>query len=200
MGFMGRQGEMPLENIGTIRMEHSMSLQEGDKQLMKQDGALSAIRSGKFLTFFLAGEEYGIEILKVHEIIGLLPITRVPQTRKYMRGVINLRGKVIPIFDARLKFGMPAIEGTNETCIIVVHIRGVEVGVIVDRVSEVVDIPEGEIEPAPAFGAGFNTEYILGIGKSQGRVKILLNIDRMLPSNELSQHDDSGATTEKLAS
>jgi purine-binding chemotaxis protein CheW len=177
-----------------------MGLQGSDKQPMKKDGTLSVTRSEKFLTFFLAGEEYGIEILKVHEIIGLLPITRVPQTRNYMRGVINLRGKVIPIFDARLKFGMPAAEGTNETCIIVVHIRGVEVGVIVDRVSEVVDIPVEEIEPAPSFGAGFNTEYILGIGKSQGRVKILLNIDRMLPSGELSQYEETNVAAEKLAS
>jgi purine-binding chemotaxis protein CheW len=181
-------------------MEYIMDAPVNGRQLNKQDGASGLTRSGKFLTFFLAGEEYGIEILKVHEIIGLLPITRVPQTRKFMRGVINLRGKVIPIFDARLKFGMPAIEGTNETCIIVVHIRGVEVGVIVDRVSEVVDIPEGEVEPPPSFGAGYNTEYILGIGKTQGRVKILLNIDRMLLTGETSQFEDVNSLTEKIAS
>jgi purine-binding chemotaxis protein CheW len=176
-----------------------MNSQNSSKQ-NKQDNASGYMRSGKFLTFFLAGEEYGIEILKVHEIIGLLPITRVPQIQNFMRGVINLRGKVIPILDARLKFGMPAIEATSETCIIVVHIRGVEIGIIVDRVSEVVDIPEGEIEPAPAFGAGFNTEYILGIGKTQDRVKILLNIDRMLLGTEVSQFEETNAVAEKLAS
>jgi purine-binding chemotaxis protein CheW len=176
-----------------------MNSQNSGKQ-HKQDSPSGQIQSGKFLTFFLAGEEYGIEILKVHEIIGLLPITRVPQIRNYMRGVINLRGKVIPILDARLKFGMPAVEATNETCIIVVHIRGVEVGVIVDRVSEVVDIPDGEIEPPPSFGTGFNTEYILGIGKSQDRVKILLNIDRMLLGSEMAQLEEANAIAEKLAS
>jgi purine-binding chemotaxis protein CheW len=181
-------------------MERLMNAQVNGRQKYIQDGTSGPIRSGKFLTFFLAGEEYGFEILKVHEIIGLLPITRVPQTTKFMRGVINLRGKVIPIFDARLKFGMPAVEGTNETCIIVVHIRGVEVGVMVDRVSEVVDIPEGDIEPPPSFGAGFNTEYILGIGKTQDRVKILLNIDRMLLVNEMAQHEDANVAAEKLAS
>jgi purine-binding chemotaxis protein CheW len=174
-----------------------MNSQNSGNQQQKQDGS---IRSGKFLTFFLAGEEYGIEILKVHEIIGILPITRVPQTSLFLRGVINLRGKVIPILDARLKFGMPAVEATNETCIIVVHLRGVEVGVIVDRVSEVVDIPEGDIDPAPSFGAGFNAEYILGIGKTQDRVKILLNIDRILISGELSKFEDTNSGAEKLAS
>jgi purine-binding chemotaxis protein CheW len=169
-------------------------------QQHKQDSPSGQIKSGKFLTFFLAGEEYGIEILKVHEIIGLLPITRVPRIKNFMRGVINLRGKVIPIVDARIKFGMPVVEATNETCIIVVHIRGVEVGVIVDRVSEVVDISDGEIDPPPSFGSGFNTEYILGIGKSQDRVKILLNIDRILLGSELAQLEEANAAAEKLAS
>jgi purine-binding chemotaxis protein CheW len=101
--------------------------------------------------------------------------------------VINLRGKVIPVVDLRLKFGMPAMESTSETCIIVVHIRGNEVGVIVDRVSEVIDIRDGEIEPAPSFGNGFNTDFILGIGTTQEKVRILLDIDRVLPSGELFQ-------------
>jgi purine-binding chemotaxis protein CheW len=170
-----------------------------DMSQNKSDNNTVSVRGGKFLTFFLSGEEYGIEILKVHEIIGLLPVTRVPHTQKYMRGVINLRGKVIPILDARLKFGMPAADATGETCIIVVHIRGVEVGVIVDRVSEVVDIPEGDIDPAPSFGAGCNTDYILGIGKTQDKVKILLNIDRVLLASELSQFEEVAAGTEKIA-
>jgi purine-binding chemotaxis protein CheW len=191
--------EAPPEKDGMTWMEPIMNAPVNGKQLHNQNGIADAIRSGKFLTFFLAGEEYGVEILKVQEIIGLLPITRVPQTRKFMRGVINLRGKVIPIFDARIKFGMPAVEGTNKTCIIVVHIRGVEIGVIVDRVSEVVDIPEGDVEPPPSFGSGYNTEYILGIGKTQGRVKILLNIDRMLLAGETSQFEDACSITEKIA-
>jgi purine-binding chemotaxis protein CheW len=140
---------------------------------------------GKFLTFFLAGEEHGIEILKVHEIIGMMPITSVPRTPSYIRGVINLRGKVIPIVDLRLKFGMESMDQTSETCIIVVHLKGVEVGIVVDKVSEVLNIAGGDIEDAPSFGAEVNTDYILGIGKSQGKVKILLDIDRVLSHTEI---------------
>jgi purine-binding chemotaxis protein CheW len=141
---------------------------------------------GKFLTFFLAGEEYGIAILKVHEIIGMLPITSVPRTPEFIRGVINLRGKVIPIVDLRLKFGMPAQNQTTETCIIVVHVEGVEIGIVVDRVSEVSNIPDDSIEAVPSFGADVNTDYILGIGKTQGKVKILLDIDRVLSTADVS--------------
>jgi purine-binding chemotaxis protein CheW len=107
---------------------------------------------GKFLTFFLAGEEYGIEILSVHEIIGVMPITSVPGTPDYICGIINLRGKIIPIIDLRRKFGMESKAQTAETCIIVVHVQGVEVGTVVDRVSEVLNIAAGDIEPPPSFG------------------------------------------------
>jgi purine-binding chemotaxis protein CheW len=140
---------------------------------------------GKFLTFFLAGEEYGIEILKVHEIIGLLPITRVPRTPGFIRGVINLRGKVIPVVDLRLKFGMESVAHTDETCIIVVQVRGAEMGIVVDKVSEVRDIASQDIEDAPSFGTDVNTDYILGIGKAEGKVKILLDIDKVLSTQEV---------------
>ncbi len=163
----------------------------------QSENVAATVRGGKFLTFFLSGEEYGIEILKVHEIIGLLPITRVPQVQRCLKGVINLRGKVIPVVDLRLKFGMPAAEATSETCIVVVHIHGIDVGVIVDRVSEVIDIHDGEIEPAPSFGTGFNTDFILGIGNTQEKVRILLNIDRVLPSGELFQCEDTAVSTTK---
>jgi purine-binding chemotaxis protein CheW len=142
---------------------------------------------GKFLTFFLAGEEYGIEILSVHEIIGMMPITSVPGTPDYICGIINLRGKIIPIVDLRRKFGMESIAQTAETCIIVVHVQGVEVGTVVDRVSEVLNIAAGDIEPPPSFGKDVNTDYILGIGKSQSKVKILLNIDRVIVTEQLVQ-------------
>ena len=145
---------------------------------------------GKYLTFFLSEEEYGIEILKVHEIIGRQPITRVPHTPYYLKGVINLRGKVIPIVDARLKFGMPAAETTNETCIIVVNLRGLEVGIVVDRVSEVIDIPDEDTDQPPSFGTGCNTDYILGIGKAEGRVMVLLNIEKVLLANELTHFEE----------
>ncbi len=141
-------------------------------------------KGGKYLTFFLAGEEYGLEILKVREIIGMMPITRVPRTPSFTRGVINLRGKVIPIVDLRLKFGMETKEQTEETCIIVVRAGGLDMGVIVDKVSEVLDIPGADIEDTPSFGADVQTDYILGIGKSQGRVRILLDIDKVLTASE----------------
>lgn len=142
---------------------------------------------GKFLTFFLSGEEYGIEILSVHEIIGMLPITSVPGTPGYICGIVNLRGKIIPIVDLRRKFGMESNKQTTETCIIVVHVQEVEVGIIVDRVSEVLSIDEGDIEPPPSFGKDVNTDFILGIGKSLSKVKILLNIDRVLSADQIVQ-------------
>jgi purine-binding chemotaxis protein CheW len=141
-------------------------------------------RGGKFLSFFLAGEEYGFEILKVQEIIGMMGITRVPRTPDFIRGVINLRGKVIPIIDLRLKFGMEPKEQTDETCIIVVKTEGIAMGIVVDKVSEVLNIVTKDIEDAPSFGVEVNTEYILGIGKSEGRVKLLLDIDKVLSTRE----------------
>ncbi len=154
-------------------------------------------RGGKFLTFFLAGEEYGLEILKVQEIIGIMEITPVPRTPDHIRGVINLRGKVIPIVDLRLKFSMEAAERTSETCIIVVEANRRQTGIVVDQVSEVLDILSEEIEDAPAFGADVRTDYILGIGKSQGHVKLLLEIDRVLGEDGLDAlaglESDTGA-------
>ncbi|MDM7913875.1 MAG: chemotaxis protein CheW [Candidatus Eisenbacteria bacterium] len=143
-------------------------------------------RAGKFLTFFLAGEEYGLEILKVQEIIGMMDITPVPRAPAYIQGVLNLRGKVIPIVDLRLRFGMESAERTPETCIIVVEANGMQTGIVVDQVSEVLDIPADEIEDAPAFGAEVQTDFILGIGKSEGRVKLLLDIDKALANGALS--------------
>jgi purine-binding chemotaxis protein CheW len=142
---------------------------------------------GKFLTFFLAGEEYGIEILSVHEIIGILPITSVPGTPGYICGIVNLRGKIIPIVNLRSKFGMESKAQTSETCIIVVNVQGVEVGIVVDRVSEVINIGAADIEPPPSFGRDVNTDFILGIGKSALKVKILLNIDRVLSADQIVQ-------------
>lgn len=137
-------------------------------------------RGGKFLTFFLAGEEYGLEILKVHEIIGMMPITSVPRTPNFIRGVINLRGKVIPIVDLRLKLAMDPTDQTDETCIIVVQAGDLQIGTIVDKVSEVLDIASADIDDAPSFGGSVRSDYILGIGKSEGRVKLLLDIDKVL--------------------
>jgi purine-binding chemotaxis protein CheW len=144
--------------------------------------------SGKYLTFSLAGEEYGIGILKIREIIGMMPITAVPQTPHFIKGVINLRGKVIPVTDLRLRFGMPAIDYTERTCIIVVEIHGqagtVQVGIVVDAVSEVLNIRTEDIEDTPSFGSRLDTGFILGMAKMNGGIKILLDIDRILGSEE----------------
>ena len=137
-------------------------------------------RAGKYLTFVLADEDYGLEILKVREIMGILDITTVPHTPSYVKGVVNIRGKVIPIVDLRLKFDMPEADYTEQTCIIVVYVGQVEVGIIVDRVSEVMDIKEEDIEDAPEFGTDVDTNTILGMGKAGGKVTILLDISKVL--------------------
>lgn len=147
-------------------------------------------RDGKYLTFSLAGEEYGIGILKVKEIIGMMAITMVPQTPAYVKGVINLRGKVIPVVDLRLKFGMEAMDYLERTCIIVVEIGRenghVLIGIVVDSVSEVLNIKGGEIEETPNFGSQVNTDYILGMAKAGGGIKILLDIDKVLSDAALA--------------
>ncbi len=151
---------------------------------MQQTEATRA-KGGKFLTFFLGEEEYGLEILKVQEIIGLMTITRVPRTPDFVRGVINLRGKVIPIVELRRKFRMETVDDTDQTCVIVVQTQGVQFGVVVDRVSEVVDLDAESIEDAPEFGADIDTRYILGMGKTDSKVRILVDIDRVLSREEL---------------
>ena len=164
-------------------------------QSMDLHAGAAADRAGKYLTFRLANEEYGIEILHVQEIIGMVPVTQVPKTPEFVRGVINLRGKVIPIVDLRRKFGMDSTEDTEKTCIVVVQISGgsgnVTMGFIVDEVSEVLDIPAQEIEDAPSFGASLDTAYILGMAKTKGSVKILVDIDKVLASEEIMQLEET---------
>jgi len=154
-----------------------------EKEKMSQAVKVMADKEGKYLTFSLASEEYGISILKIKEIIGMLPITSVPQTPEYIKGVVNLRGKVIPVMDLRLRFGMPAMDYTERTCIIVVEISG-QVGVVVDAVSEVLNIKSEDIEPTPSFGTKLNTDHILGLAKMGGGIKILLDITRVLSSED----------------
>ena len=148
-------------------------------------------KEGKYLTFALAEEEYGLEILRVREIIGYLEVTAVPQTPPDVRGVINLRGQVIPVVDLRTKFGMEPADVTDETCIIVVETtqtgRTFSTGIIVDRVQEVLDIGARDIEEAPQFGASVNTDFLLGMAKVGDSVKILLDINRVLGSEPLNE-------------
>jgi purine-binding chemotaxis protein CheW len=158
----------------------------------KMDQALKVMkdREGKYLTFSLAGEEYGIGILMIKEIIGMMPITTVPQTPEFVKGVINLRGKVIPVIDLRLRFEMEKIDYTERTCIIVVDLKShgadILIGIVVDSVSEVLNIRADDIEDTPTFGTRMNTDYILGMAKMEGGVKILLNIDRVLSAEEIA--------------
>lgn len=151
---------------------------------------VTAGREGKYLTFTLANEEYGIGILKIKEIIGRMPVTVVPQTPEFVKGVINLRGKVIPVVDLRCRFGMESIDYTDRTCIVVVEIAvqagTVMIGIVVDSVSEVLNIKGDDIEDTPTFGTRLNTDYIQGMAKLEGGVKILLDIDRVLTEGEVS--------------
>ncbi|NWF91502.1 MAG: purine-binding chemotaxis protein CheW [Syntrophaceae bacterium] len=153
------------------------------------------LKGGKFLTFLMANEKYGLEILKVREIIGMMDVTSVPTTPAFVRGVINLRGKVIPVIDLRLKFGMEAKENTERTCIIVVHLAHLDqemtMGIIVDEVSDVLDISQDQIEPPPSFGANIRTDFILGMGKVEQKVITMLDIDRVLTEQEISLVESS---------
>ena len=160
-------------------------------ELIGKVAAVAADREGKYLTFTLAGEEYGIGILKVKEIIGMMPVTMVPQTPSYVKGVINLRGKVIPVMDLRLKFGMAPMDYTERTCIVVVEIQRGDVkvmtGIVVDSVSEVLNIKAAEIEETPNFGGQVSIDYVLGMAKMGSGIKILLDINRVLSGEEISQ-------------
>ena len=141
-------------------------------------------RAGKYLTFQLGKEEFAVQVLHVREIMGVQEITAVPQMPYHVKGVLNLRGKVIPVVDLRLKFGMPETEYTQRTCIIVVQIEGhagkISTGIIVDGVSEVLTLQTADIEDTPDFGVGAATPYLLGLAKIKGKVKILLDINKVI--------------------
>jgi len=144
--------------------------------------------AGKYLTFDIQGESYGIDVLKVREIIRLANITAVPQMPQYVRGVINLRGKIVPVMDLRLRFGFPETQNTEQTCIIVVLVKlpdskASQMGLIVDGVEEVINVASSDIEETPDFGTGNFAEYILGMAKIKGVVKPLLDIDRVLAAD-----------------
>ncbi len=148
--------------------------------------------AGKYLTFILGRETYGIEVLKIREIIRMVDITVVPQMPGYIRGVINLRGKIIPVVDLRIKFGLSRAETAERTCIIVVQVRTAEnsamlMGLVVDQVEEVLNIAKEEIEETPDFGAKLDTSYLLGMAKVKGTVASLLDIDRVLAAAALEQ-------------
>ncbi len=141
----------------------------------------------KYLTFHLAGEDYGIEIRYVIEIIGIQNITEVPDMPAFIRGVINLRGKVIPVMDVRNRFNLEDRDYDDRTCIIVVNVESTEVGLVVDEVSEVADIPEANVEPPPKTNKNSEGSYIQGMGKINNDVKILLDVHKLLYSGEMME-------------
>lgn len=138
------------------------------------------VEGGKFLSFFLGNEEYAIQILKVQEIIGLLPITPVPRMPNYVRGVLNLRGKIVPIMNLRVRFGLPSVDDTEETCIIVIQEENHLMGIVVDKVSEVADIETSQIDQVPSFGITGKSEYLSGIGKLGESVKMILDVHKVV--------------------
>lgn len=142
-------------------------------------------RAGKYLTFVLGDEYYGVEIHKVREIVAMMHITPVPRTQPFIRGVINLRGHAIPVMDLRLKLGLPPVEPTPMTCIVIVAVRDDNVGMIVDRVCDVTDISARDIDGVPSFGTQVDSSVLLGIGKTGGRVTILLDMGMVISNNEI---------------
>ena len=148
-------------------------------------------QKGKFLTFSIGKEDYGIEIKYVTEIIGIQDITEVPELPDYIKGIINLRGKIIPVMDVRIRFRKPFREYNDRTCVIVVDIHEISLGLIVDYVCEVLDIQDEHIVPPPDFKTGFNNRYVRGIGKVGTGVKLLLDCDKLLNENEAAAIQDS---------
>ena len=159
-------------------MAEDLSLNGSDNEDTQKD---------KYLTFHLAGEDYGIEICYVIEIIGIQSITEVPDMPAFIRGVINLRGKVIPVMDVRARFKLSARDYDDRTCIIVINVDATEVGLVVDEVSEVADIPESQVEPAPRTSKNSDNSYIQGMGKMNNRVIILLDVHKLLFSGDMQR-------------
>lgn len=166
------------DNIGKGMLEMA---ETGMQEVLEQE---EDTQKGKFLTFVLGGESYGIEIRFVTEIIGIQPVTQVPELPDYIRGIINLRGKIIPVMDVRLRFGKPFMEYNDRTCVIVIDIADISIGLIVDSVSEVLSIPDSEIVPPPDLNKA-GSKYIKGIGKVGNEVKLLLDCSKLLNEEEV---------------
>ncbi|KMY65648.1 chemotaxis protein CheW [Desulfocarbo indianensis] len=172
-------------NQEPVSQEHDDS-----SELQAKAGRDVSHLAGKYLTFFLAGEQFGIEITKIREILGVLDITPVPQTADFLLGVINLRGKVIPVMDLRLRFNQEYREPDERTCIIVVEVtkddgRRILMSMVVDQVNEVLNVSAADIDATPAFGTNLDTAFIMGMAKTQGGVKILLDVDRIVQESRL---------------
>ena len=160
-------------------------MSEAVSSVLELEDEMEDTQKGKFLTFALGKEDYGIEIRYVTEIIGIQSITEVPELPDYVKGIINLRGKIIPVIDVRLRFKKPAVEYNDRTCIVVIDIREVYVGLIVDTVAEVIAIADQNIVPPPDSKTGFHNRYIKGIGKVENEVKLLLDCEKLLADEEM---------------
>jgi purine-binding chemotaxis protein CheW len=158
-------------------------------------------KPGKFLTFKLDNEIYATNIMKVREIIGVQPAIRIPKTPSFVRGIINMRDRTIPVVDLRMKFDMEHKEDSKHTCIIVLQVlsdeRIVTIGAVVDEVSDVLDLTQDELQPAPQFGSALDTHMIIGIGHTKDRVIMILDVDKLLSSEEIFSLKD--ATQQTLA-
>ena len=170
-------------------------------ETMEQAVKALTVKTGKYLTFTLKEEEYGIGILKVKEIIGMMAITSVPRTPEYVKGVINLRGGVVPVVDLKLKFGMEETEKTVNTCIIIAEValegESVVLGALADSVQEVFDLKAEDVEPAPKIGTQLNTEFLTGMGKKDEEFILLLDIDRVFTTDEISMVQSIGEVPEE---
>ncbi len=163
---------------------------QANRQGIGAGAAQAAVDQAQYLTFMLGGEVFAIGILAIKEIIEYNSLTVVPMMPECIRGVINLRGAVVPVMDLSARFGKPSAQITKRTCIVIVEIEAddghQDIGVIVDAVNEVLDIPASEIEPAPAFGAKIRSDFISGMGKVDGKFVIVLNLDHVLSTDEMS--------------
>lgn len=158
--------------------------------------ATEAIDSRQYVTFCLGEELFGVEVTRAREILDLVPVTRVPQTPDYLLGVINLRGQVVPVVDLRVKMGLPQVEPTRDSCIIVMEVQVdgevLTVGGLADSVREVLELRDDLIEPPPKLGLRLKAEFIAGMGKLDEQFLILLDIDRVFSSEELAAVQDTG--------
>lgn len=160
------------------------------EEIVENIGILEDTQKGKYLTFTIGNEDYGIEISYVTEIIGIQEITQIPELPNYLKGIINLRGKIIPVMDVRLRFKKESIEYNDRTCIIVIDIKNISIGLIVDTVSEVSNIEEENIVPPPDIKTGFHNRYVKGIGKIDEQVKLLLDCEKILSEEELEELEE----------
>jgi purine-binding chemotaxis protein CheW len=194
--WMREWGQIVCDENGDIEFILGILVDINEQKRIEETHLKSEQRTGKYLTFSMADEDYGIGILSVREIIGIMPITTVPHTPEFIKGVINLRGKVIPVIDLRLRFGIEEIDYTEETCIIVVEIQRQEgqivIGIIVDSVSEVLPIQGSQIEDAPTFGTQSEMDFILGMARIEEGVKILLDTGRFLSGEDIKSIKKAG--------